>query len=164
MSTFAAISIQFLYIGINFINKSIIIFIDNCSAPQPPFYVFEDQQDLHILFSTEFAASDDCFPLYVTCMCIFFKRSYNNAPFGKLCCFNSSEDNGSWSLYVGISLQKKIYINVWGGAQEKKAVFLRFLKVAGKLFITTVSKKNVQKKKWRRQWWISTTKSSTISG
>ena len=30
--------------------------------------------------------------------------------------------------------------------QEKKAVFLRFLKVAGILFITTVSKKNVQKK------------------
>ena len=31
-------------------------------------------------------------------------------------------------------------------SQEKKPVFLRFLKVAGKLFITTVSKKNVQKK------------------
>ena len=31
-------------------------------------------------------------------------------------------------------------------SQEKKPVFLRFLKVAGKLFITTVSKKNVKKK------------------
>ena len=28
----------------------------------------------------------------------------------------------------------------------KKGVFLRFLKVAGKIFITTVSKKNFQKK------------------
>ena len=31
-------------------------------------------------------------------------------------------------------------------AQEKKAVFLRFLKEPGKIFITTVSKKNFQKK------------------
>ena len=31
-------------------------------------------------------------------------------------------------------------------SQEKKGVFLRFLKVAGKIFITTVSKKNFQKK------------------
>ena len=31
-------------------------------------------------------------------------------------------------------------------SQEKKPVFLRFSKVAGKIFITTVSKKNVQKK------------------
>ena len=32
------------------------------------------------------------------------------------------------------------------GSQGKKAVFLRFLKVAGKLFITTVSKKKCSKK------------------
>ena len=30
--------------------------------------------------------------------------------------------------------------------QEKKAVFLRFFKVPGTIFITTVSKKNVKKK------------------
>ena len=30
-------------------------------------------------------------------------------------------------------------------SQEKKGVFLRFLKVAGKLFITTVSKENFEK-------------------
>jgi hypothetical protein len=30
--------------------------------------------------------------------------------------------------------------------QEKKAVLLRFLKVAGKIFITTVSKENFEKK------------------
>ena len=31
-------------------------------------------------------------------------------------------------------------------SQEKKAVFLRFFKVPGTIFITTVSKKNVKKK------------------
>ena len=35
------------------------------------------------------------------------------------------------------------------GPQEKKAVFLRFLKVAGIKGITTVSKENFEKK-WRR--------------
>ena len=35
---------------------------------------------------------------------------------------------------------------VQSNAQEKKGVFLRFLKVAGTIFITTVSKKNVRKK------------------
>ena len=34
----------------------------------------------------------------------------------------------------------------WNLHREKKVVFLRFLKVAGKLFITTVSKKNCSKK------------------
>ena len=44
----------------------------------------------------------------------------------------------------------------------KKRRFFKVFKVAGKIFITTVSKKNVQKKSDEGPWWISPTKSSTI--
>ena len=39
----------------------------------------------------------------------------------------------------------------------KKRRFFKVFKVAGKIFITTVSKKNVQKKSDEGPWWISTT-------
>ena len=45
---------------------------------------------------------------------------------------------------------------------RKKRRFFKVFKVAGKIFITTVSKKKVQKKSDEGPWWISPTKSSTI--
>ena len=48
------------------------------------------------------------------------------------------------------------------GCTGKKSRVFKVFKVAGKRFITTVSKKNVQKKSDEGPWWISPTKSSTI--
>ena len=44
----------------------------------------------------------------------------------------------------------------------KKRRFFKVFKVAGKIFITTVSKKKVQKKSDEGPWWISPTNTSTI--
>jgi len=48
------------------------------------------------------------------------------------------------------------------GDTGKKRRFFKVFKVAGKISITTVSKKIVQKKSDKGPWWISPTKSSTI--
>ena len=68
---------------------------------------------------------------------------------------------GGWvNFWIAVAMFITTLLHVC--VTQEKRRFFKVFKVAGKIFITTVSKKNVQKKGDEGPWWISPTKSSTI--